>query len=59
MENKITINVPDGYEIDKENSTFDNIKLKPSYEKKSHQEQSQKRNIKKIYMERQELQALR
>ena len=28
MENKITINVPDGYEIDKENSTFDNIKLK-------------------------------
>lgn len=28
MENKITINVPDGYEIDKENSTFNNIKLK-------------------------------
>lgn len=28
MENKITINVPDGYEIDKENSTFDDIKLK-------------------------------
>lgn len=27
MKNKITINVPDGYEIDKENSTFDNIKL--------------------------------
>ena len=30
MENKITLNVPDGYEIDKENSTFDNIKLKKS-----------------------------
>lgn len=28
MDNKITINVPDGYEIDKENSTFDNIKIK-------------------------------
>lgn len=30
METKeITINIPDGYEIDKENSTFDYIKLKP------------------------------
>lgn len=29
MEKEIKINVPDGYEIDKENSTFECIKLKP------------------------------
>lgn len=29
MENKITINVPDGYVIDKENSTFDNMTSSP------------------------------
>lgn len=34
MENKITINVPDGYEIDKENSTFDNIKIKKAEDHK-------------------------
>ncbi len=34
MENKITINVPDGYVIDKENSTFDNIKLKKAEDHK-------------------------
>lgn len=29
MENEIKINVPEGYEIDKENSTFECIKFKP------------------------------
>ena len=31
MENKITINVPDGYEIDKENSTFERIVFKKKH----------------------------